>query len=86
MRVSDARYLDRVRAVLPPGAEEVREGDSRVVGVYSLLIGGAGERRGVRRFHALYSAYEQLARSMDLEEVLATLEHALHFGQRRAPW
>jgi hypothetical protein len=79
VRVSDARYLARVRALLPPGAREVAD-DDRVTGMYSLLVGGPGARPGLRRFNILYSAAERVARSMDLEEVLGALAHELHFG------
>lgn len=79
VRISDARHLARVRALLPPGAVEIHD-DDRVVGLYSLLVGGAGARAGVRHFHILFSASERVARSMELEEVFAALEHEMHFG------
>lgn len=79
VRVSDGRYLARVRELLPPGAVE-RDDTAEVSGLYSLVIGGAGERPGVRRFHILYSASDRIARSMDLEEVLDRLRDDLHFG------
>jgi hypothetical protein len=56
---------------LPPG----RAIDAGKVDVlYSLVVGGAGSRPGMRRFHLLYCGGSRIARSLDLEPVLDAFE------------
>jgi hypothetical protein len=43
--------------------------------MYSLVVGGGGPKK--RRFNLLYRSNQRLARSLDLDEVLATLEEDL---------
>jgi hypothetical protein len=45
--------------------------------VYSLVVGGAGPRPGVRRFHVAYMGGGRLGRTHDLEEALGLLEDRL---------
>lgn len=58
----------------------------RVDHLYSLRLGGDAGRRGVRRYHLLYSGIRRVARSMDLEEVLGIFESDLrHYVAAWAP-
>lgn len=56
-----------LKAWLPRGVRPGRAAD--VQSLYSLVLGGAGERAGVKRYHVLYRDATQLARTFDLEEV-----------------
>jgi len=55
--------------------------------LYSLVVGTNGRRSGLRRYNLLYAGSWRLARSMELDEVLDTLETDLHLtvavGARR---
>ena len=55
--------------------------------LYSLVVGAAASNMGVRRFHLLYVGAERLARSLELDEVLAALavdlEYTVANGARR---
>jgi hypothetical protein len=54
--------------------------------LYSLITGGAGGGRGVRRFHLLYAGAEMVARSLDPEAVLERFESDLQlYVAERAP-
>jgi hypothetical protein len=85
VRVSDASALEQVRAHLPPGS---RPATSPVVDdLYSLVVGGDAPGSAVRRYHLLYVGVARLARSMELDEVLAALaldmEYTVAIGARR---
>jgi hypothetical protein len=86
IRSNDRAALARVLELLPGDWERV---DSPVVDrVYSILIGGVGQRANVRRFNLLYEDHVQLARSMDRESVFDRLESYLRifvaeFAKRR---
>ena len=56
---------------LPPGRPLPA---GRVDLLYSLALGGPGPRPGLRRSHRLYCGEVRIARSLDLEAVLDTLE------------
>lgn len=71
IRVSDARVLERVRAVEPPVATPLRS--TLVDRLYSVLVGGTG-RGGVTRLHVVYSDADMIARARDLDEALRQLE------------
>jgi hypothetical protein len=45
--------------------------------LYSIIVGGAGQRKNVRRFNLLYSNHIRIARSMDLEELYERFESDL---------
>lgn len=86
VRTNDAAVLDRVRAVLPPGSRA--SSARRVDRLFSLTVGGHDAARNLRRFHLLYAESEQLVRSLELDDVMASLEtdlqlHVAEFAPRR---
>jgi len=72
VRVSDAKILERVRALLPAGRKPIAR--PTVQRVYSLIVGGPTNRSGVRRFNLLYADSARLIRSHDVEETLRQFE------------
>src|SRR5207244_10284007 len=50
----------------------------RVDHLYSLILGGPNTGSGLRRFNLLYAGSLRVARSLDLDEVLDTLQSDLH--------
>jgi len=75
VRVNDPAALPRVLERLPPGWKPAR---SPVVSrLYSLIVGGARTRPGVRRFNLLYMNAVRLARTPELDPVLETFESDL---------
>lgn len=76
-RVNDPAVLERVCAYLPPGWKPAA---SPIVDtLYSLIVGGDVPNSRVRRFHLLYAGAARMARTMDLDQLLDTLESDLHF-------
>lgn len=68
IRVSDPSLLPRLRAVLPPDAEDC---DVSVVERYlSVILGGRKPGSRSRAFHLVYVDHSLLSRSHDLEDVL----------------
>ena len=62
---------DLLHEVLPPGHQPT---SSRTVQrLYSLILGGDSQERGVRRFNILYDGAQRLARERDLAPVLRIL-------------
>lgn len=85
VRVNHAEALDRVRDYLPP---QWKPSSSPVVErLYSLVIGGNDSQRpNVRRFNLLYGDASRLARSLELESVLRSLESDMqHYVAEAAP-
>jgi len=72
VRVSERSALERVLERLPPGWTLARS--PIVARLYSLVAGGDGPRRGVRRLSLLYADAARLARSRDVGEVLEAFE------------
>jgi hypothetical protein len=77
VRVSDPAVLERVLEVLPPGWEPACS--PFVDYLYSLKVGGADARRGVRHFTLLYFGLQRLFRTMDPAEALDMLEGHLQW-------
>jgi hypothetical protein len=76
VRVNDADALRGLEAYFPPSWQPA---SSSVVDLlYSLVVGGAGARPGVRRFHLLYANASRLGRSLNLDDVYEGFEHYLH--------
>lgn len=75
VRVTQAEVMDGVLRALPPGWRA--RSNPLVPHMFSLIVGGERGWRGRRDYHVLYEGGARLARSFDLEEVLATLETAL---------
>jgi hypothetical protein len=69
--VSDAAILDRLPEFLPPGA---RPSPAAFVDMlYSIVVGGEGPVRGMRRYHVLYGDGTRMLRTHDLDQALAAL-------------
>jgi hypothetical protein len=75
VRVSDRAILKGVLERLPPGWKPAAS--PSVSKLYSLIGGGDGHGRGVRRLSILYGDAARLARSRELEQALDTLESDL---------
>jgi hypothetical protein len=71
LRTSVPEVIATAAGRLPPG-RALSAG--RVDLLYSLVLGGPGPRPGMRRSHRLYCGEARIARSLDLESVLDTLE------------
>ena len=72
IRVDDPLGLEPLVERLPPGW---KLGPSPAVErLYSLILGGAASRPGLRRFNLLYGNSEKLARSMELDQVFEIFE------------
>ena len=75
IRVSDAAILDRLPGLVPWGA---RLSTSPFVEMlYSVVVGGAGPRRGMRRYHVVYSGGTRMVRTHDLDEALELLSEGV---------
>ena len=75
IRANDPNVLQQIRGNLPPAWKLASS--HRVDILYSLLVGGAGPRPGVRRFNVLYANAGRVARSLDLEDVLEAFESSM---------
>lgn len=75
VRVNDPSAIELLLERLPPGWKQ--GSGLSVERLYSLFLGGAGERAGVRRFHLLYGDMERLARTVHLDEALDSFESNL---------
>ena len=69
--MSDAQILDRLPGLLPPGARLLTS--PFVDMLFSVVVGGASPRKGVRRYHLAYSGATQIARTHDLDAALGGL-------------
>jgi hypothetical protein len=86
VRVSDARVLNRLRAVLPYGAKPSRR--RRVDYLYSIVVGSLDGAARPRRFHVAYSDLGKLVQTFDFDTVVEALEHdmPLVMGARTRQW
>jgi hypothetical protein len=76
VRTNEPAVLDRVEELLPPGWEP---GCSPLIDhLFSLRIGGAVPGTRARNFHLLYGGFTRHARTLDLDEVLHSLEAQMH--------
>ncbi len=75
IRSNDPSLLDNLGEHLPAECESLSS--PLVDRVYSIMVGGAGQRPGVRRLNLLYGDHERLARSLKLTDVLGTFESNL---------
>src|SRR4051812_39632385 len=76
IRVNQPEILEQLPGYLPPGWKPAAS--PIVDGLYSLRVGGAGARPGLRQFHLLYAGAGRLARTLDLDEAFRSLEEHLH--------
>lgn len=75
VRVNDPSALPHFNERLPPGTKPI---DSEIVDqLYSVVIGGDGSSRRVKRYNIAYWGAQRLARSIDLEPVLDAFESNL---------
>jgi hypothetical protein len=82
IRTNSPGMLDSLVPRLPVGWKPSRSPD--VQQLYSLIVGGDSARPSVRRFNVLYANAARVARSMVLDEVLASFESDLRLfvGER----
>ena len=78
--------MKRVVELFPPGWKPART--AFVDRLYSLVVGGAGQRKGVRRLHLVYAGATLGLRTADLDRALRRLEssvvtHVAERGRRR---
>ena len=77
LRVNTPGALGVVASYLPPGCQPVA---SPVVDhLSSIIMGGASFRRGVRRYHVLYSDWFRAVRTLEQEDLLHRLARILDF-------
>ncbi len=86
VRVSDARVLHRLRAVMPYGAKPSRR--RRVDYLYSIVVGSLDGPSRPRRLHLAYSDLAKLVRTPDFDKVVEAVEHDLPLvmGARTRQW
>jgi hypothetical protein len=77
IRVNRPGILDRVAGILPPGSKPLRS--RRVDDLHSLVVGG-GTRTRARAYNLVYWGITRRARTLDLDEALATLEANLRLS------
>jgi hypothetical protein len=75
VRTNRSDVLPQAWDRLPPGAEPAEL--PFVDLLYSLRVGGEGHRSGLRNYTLLYKGAQRIARTMDLDEALETLESDL---------
>jgi hypothetical protein len=75
IRVNEARAMERIQKLLPPGWKPAAS--PLVESLFSVYLGGAQANSGIRRYHLLYHGMQQLVRSFDEREIYATLESNL---------
>jgi hypothetical protein len=72
IRVNQPDFGRSLEGLLPPGHKATSS--SAVNRLYSLVVGGSPQERGVRRLNILYDGAQRLARERDLAPVLKVLE------------
>jgi hypothetical protein len=75
VRVNDPAVLERIPERLPLGWKP--DSSPSVDFLYSLLVGETSSRKGVRHYNLLYAGSGRLARTLDLEQLLASFEEHL---------
>ena len=75
IRVNMAEVLETIKGYLPPAWKPATR--SRVERLYSLVVGTAPARAGVRTFNLLYSDATRISRSLKLDEVLERFDDDL---------
>jgi hypothetical protein len=86
VRTNAVEFLPRLEAAIPPSWP--RTIGPEVDWLYSVTVGGAGTRPGVRRYSLLYRGIVRLARTMDADELLDAFDADLRltvaeFAHRR---
>jgi hypothetical protein len=75
VRATDPSVLDEVKTILPPGWTPLST--PKVSHLFSIVTGGATQRRGVHRMWVLYDGWVREARARTAEPVVEALESAL---------
>lgn len=75
VRTTDASVLPEIEAVLPPGWKPAA--GTSVSHMFSVVAGGAGQGKGVRRMWLLYDGWVRQARAREPEPVLEALASAI---------
>ena len=83
VRVDDSAFLGRIENCLPPGWS--LQGSTTSKRLYSFVVNGRVPRPGVRRYHFLYCNSQNLARTLDEEELLETFEADLNAYVAKLP-
>ncbi len=84
LRVSEEAALTQLLERLPPGWKPASS--PNVDRMYSAVVGGEGDRPGVRRLSLLYVNAAQMGRSRDFEDILNVFEfYAQHHVAELAP-
>ena len=77
VRANDSSVMERMMRHLPPGWKP--SSSSVVRALYSFIVGGESQRRGVRSFNLLYAGSTRVDRTMDLEVIFDKLESDMQF-------
>ena len=77
LRVNRRAVLDRLHGLLPPGWRPLRS--STVDQLYSVVLGGETRSRA-RAYNLVYWGIARRARTLDVDEAMATLEADLRLG------
>lgn len=77
IRANDPAILKRIQPYLPH--DRSASPTSIVELLYSLIVGGSTPGSRVRRYNLLYEGWQRIARTMDLEELLDSLESTVRF-------
>ena len=72
IRINQRDFRQSLQSVLPPGHRP--SSSSTVERLFSLVVGGPHQQRGVRRFNLLYDGALRLCRERELSPVLKILE------------
>jgi hypothetical protein len=72
IRANQRDFCQSLRSVLPPGHRPLSS--STVQRLYSLVVGGSHQERGVRHLNILYDGAQRLCRERELSPVLKILE------------
>src|SRR4051812_25528332 len=76
VRASRPEGLELLAPALPPRWKATA--DPTVDVLFSLMLGGAGPRPNVRRYHMLFQDAARLSRTMAADEAVATFDRQLH--------
>lgn len=72
IRTNDSSVLEQIPNYLPLGWQP--DPSPEVDILYSLRVGGPGQRKGVRHYHLVYAGASQLVRTTELDKALKSFE------------
>ncbi|MEO9130518.1 MAG: hypothetical protein ABI240_04855 [Sphingomonas sp.] len=79
VRVSNPSIVPQLIARLSPGTR-IGKAEGRVDRMLSVILGGPGERKGVRTMHMVYADHVAVGRSRDLETALESYDSHLRLA------